>query len=59
MHSKSAVEVDHLDLLVQLYFTAFTQDINKNQLTPNDDPDLVEISNEKQISILQACLKKR
>jgi hypothetical protein len=24
MHSKSAVEVEHLDLLVQLYFTAFT-----------------------------------
>ena len=53
MHSKSAVEVEHLDLLVQLYFTAFTQDINKNQLTPNDDPDLVEISDEKQINIIQ------
>ena len=24
MHSKSVVEVEHLDLLVQLYFTAFT-----------------------------------
>ena len=53
MHSKSVIEVEHLELLVQLYFTAFTQDINKNQLTPNDDPDLVEISDEKQINIIQ------